>query len=284
MAASLVHVWNELDVARYKSEFYRQWFAGHHAGLMHHQALETMDTFDRAPTVRALRLWLLAGTKRRATLAQLVSQKPALFLPFEAALLKLGEESGALENCLRLLADYFAAEHRMIQWLKGKMSYPLFNLLAASFIAPFPLLFFGHTASYIAISFGSVTALLLAGGGMLKAAAAWYGQRPKLVLARLLRALTTAMEAGLSVDRAVTLAVDASGSEAIKAHIRRQGKAVGRQPLGKTFDGCPIVPRQAVAAMNVAEATGDYSSTLQKLAELYDEGFSKSGTSLAFPP
>lgn len=274
---NLAQAWAELDVARYKSEFYRQWYAGHHAGLVHHQALGTMDSFERAPTVRALRLWLLAGTKRRVTLAQLVAQKPALFLPFEAALLRLGEESGALENCLRLLADYFAAEHRMIVWLKGKMSYPMFNLLAASFIAPFPLLFFGHTAAYVTISFGSVAALLLAGGGILKAAAAWYGQRPKLVMARLLRALTTAVEAGLSMDRAVALAVDASGNEQIRAHVRAQGKAVASQPLSKTFDGCPVVPRQAVAAMSVAEATGDYGSTLQKLAELYDEGFTRSG-------
>lgn len=281
---SLAHAWAELDVARYKSEFYRQWYAGHHAGLMHHQVFETMDDFARSPSVAELRRWLLAGTKRRVSLAQLVAQKPALFLPFEAALLKLGEESGALENCLRLLADYFAAEHRLIVWLKGKLSYPMFQALAASFIAPFPLLFFGHTAAYIAIAGGSVGTLLLAGGGILKAAAAWYGQRPKFVLARLLRALTTAIEAGLSVDRAVTLAVDAAGSPPLTAHVRAQGRAVATQPLSKTFDRCQVVPQQAVAAMKVAEATGDYSSTLQKLAELYDEGFARSGGALAFPP
>lgn len=272
---SLAAAWAELDVARYKSEFYRMWYAGHHAGLTHPQCFEAMDDFRRSPTVHELRKWLLAGTTRRATLAQLVAAKPKLTLPFESALLRLGEESGALEHCLKLLADYFAAEHRLLVWIKKKLSYPMFQAFAACFIAPFALLFFGHTAEYLVISLGSATLLVLAGGTILKAASHWFGQRPKFVRARLLRALTTAVEAGLAMDRAVALAAEASDSDAVRAHVAAQGKAVGRQPLGKTFEGCTVIPREAIAAMNVAEATGDYSSTLAKLAAMYDGDYAK---------
>jgi hypothetical protein len=35
-----------------------------------------------------------------------------------------------------------------------------------------------------------------------------------------------------------------------------------------TFDGCPHVPFTAIAAMKVADASGDYGGTLKKMAEL----------------
>jgi len=271
MPLTLGQAWNELDTARHKSEFYRMWHVGHHAGLEHPKALETMDDFRRSPTVAKARQWLLAGTKRRQSLAAITRAKPALFTPFEAAILVLGEESGDLEHCLRLLAEYFATEHRLVLWLKKKMSYPMFNAVAATFIAPFPLLFFGHTGAYLLIVGGSLGTLALAGGGLLLAAARWFQQRPKYVRGRLLRSLTIGVEGGLPLGRAVQLAVDATANEAIRAHVARfTREQVSGQPLSKTFADCPFVDRPMVAAMEVAEASGDYSGTLRRLADLYE--------------
>lgn len=281
---SLVQAWAALDVGRYKSEFYRQWHVGVHAGLPHHRVLETMDVYERSREVRDLRAWLLAGTQRRVSLVQLTAQRPALFEPFEAALLRLGEEAGALEHCLRLLGDHFAAEHRLMLWVKKKLAYPMMNALAACFIAPLPTLVFGSTAVYLATAFGGVAALLLAGGGLLRGAAAWFRRRPTLVLARLLRALTTAVEAGLPLGRAVDLAVEATGDRALAAHVKAQGRRVSQQPLGRTFEGCALIPASVVAALHVAEATGDYGETLGRLADLYDPGGAAGrGAPLAFP-
>lgn len=271
MPLTLTQAWNELDAARFKAELYRMWYAGHHAGLEHPKALELMDDFHRSPTVAQTRTWLLQGTKRRQTLATITRAKPALFTPFEAALLVLGEESGALEQCLKLLAEYFAAEHRLVLWVKKKMTYPMFNCLAATFIAPFSLLFFGHTAAYLGIVVSGLTVELLAGGGLLLAAAKWFQQRPKYVRGRLLRALTIGIESGLPLGRAVELAVNATANQAIRAHVARfTREQLGSQPLSKTFANCPVVPREMAAAMEVAEATGDYTGTLKKMAELYE--------------
>jgi len=222
-----------------------------------------------------MRRWLLAGTKRRATLAQITTAKPELFLPFEAALLRLGEESGALETCLRLLADYFAAEHRLVLWLRKKLSYPTFQAFAAVVIGPLPWLFTGHPARYVVTAGGGVVALIVLGGVLLRAVARWYGARPKLVRARLLRALATAVEAGLPLDRAVALAVDAADSRPLRAHVAAQGARVGHQPLARTFEGFAALPREAIAAMHVAEASGNYGDTLTRLAALYDGDFGK---------
>jgi type II secretory pathway component PulF len=273
MPLTLAQAWNQLDTARFKSELYRMWYAGHHAGLEHARALEVMDDFQRSPAVAQARTWLLQGTKRRQTLATVTRAKPELFTPFEAALLVLGEESGSLEDCLRLLAEYFAAEHRLVLWVKKKLTYPTFNLLAATFIAPFPLLFFGHTAAYFGVVGLGLAALLLAGGSLLLAAAKWFQQRPKYVRGRLLRALTIGIESGLPLGRAVELAVSATANDAIRAHVARfTREQLSRQPLSTTFAGCPALPREMAAAMEVAEATGDYAGTLEKMADLYEGG------------
>jgi len=272
MPLTLTQAWNQLDTARFKSELYRMWYAGHHAGLEHPRALEAMDDFHRSPAVAKTRTWLLQGTKRRQTLATVTRAKPELFTPFEAALLVLGEESGALEECLRLLAEYFAAEHRLVLWVKKKMTYPMSQLLAATFIAPFPLLFFGHTWEYLGVVGLGLAALLLAGGSLLLAAAKWFQQRPKYVRGRLLRALTIGIESGLPLGRAVELAVSATANDAIRAHIARfTREQLSSQPLSTTFAGCPAMPREMAAAMEVAEATGDYSGTLRKMADLYED-------------
>jgi type II secretory pathway component PulF len=268
---TFVQAWNQLDTARFKSELYRMWYAGYHAGLEHPRSLETMDDFHRSPTVAKARTWLLQGTKRRQTLAAVTRAKPELFTPFEAALLVLGEESGQLEQCLHLLAEYFAAENRLVLWVKKKMTYPMFNVLAATFIAPFSLLFFGHTAAYLSIVISGLTVELLAGGSLLLAAARWFQQRPKYVRGRLLRSLTIAVESGLPLGRAIELAVNATANTAIRAHVARfTREQLGGQPLSRTFAECPVVPREMTAAMEVAEASGDYAGTLKKMAEFYE--------------
>jgi len=93
--------------------------------------------------------------------------------------------------------------------------------------------------------------------------------QPKYVRGRLLRALTIAIEAGLTLGRSATLAAEASGDAEVVAHVRRAGaKNVASQPLAVTFAGCPYLPAHAVAAMAIADASGDYSGTLRKMAEL----------------
>ena len=276
MVRSLAGAFADLDVSRHKAELYRMWLAGHHAGLEHPRILETLGPFGRSPSTEALRQYLLAGTKRRQALATLVRAKPALFAPFEAALLILGEESGSLEQCLRFLADYFAAEHRMMLWVKQKMTYPLIEMFAAAVIGPLPLLFSGHTAAYFPTAAAGVTVCIFMGGSVLMAVARYYSRQPKFVRARLARALTIAVEAGLPLGRAVELAVAATGDPVIAAYVGAiPAKTISTQPLARTFAGCPKVPREMVAAMEVADVSGDYTGTLKKLAELYDGDYAR---------
>lgn len=65
--------------------------------------------------------------------------------------------------------------------------------------------------------------------------------------------------------------MSATANDAIRAHVARfTREQLSSQPLSKTFAGCPVLPPEMTAAMEVAEATGDYAGTLRKMAELYE--------------
>jgi type II secretory pathway component PulF len=196
---------------------------------------------------------------------------PGAPVPFETALLALGRETGHLEEVTRLLAEYFAAEDRAVLKVLKHAAYPMTTALAATLIAPLPLLFTGAGALAYAATAGAGLALwAVAGGGLLTGVVGWYLQQPAFVLGRVLRAVVIAVEAGLPLGRAAGLAADASGSADVQAWVRRQGPRVAQQPLAATFRGCPHVGAPALAAMEVADASGDYAGTLGKLAELVE--------------
>jgi type II secretory pathway component PulF len=183
----------------------------------------------------------------------------------------LGDESGTLEQCLRLLADYWAGEHRMMLRVRQRLTYPIIQMFAAAVIAPLPLVFAGAVPAYVLTAAGGVALVAAAGGSVLLAAARRYGRQPRFVRARLLRAITIAIEAGLPLARAVELAAAASDDSAVIAHLAGIPlRTMATQPLARTFAGCPGIPREMVAAMEVADATGDYGGTLRKLADLYE--------------
>ena len=209
--------------------------------------------------------------RQRAGLSWPAEPAPGPPVPFEAALVALGKESGKLEDCLRLLADYFAAEDRMVLLVLRRAAYPMTVALAATFIAPLPLAFAGGTGAYLVTVGAGLALWLMAGGSLLQGVTNHYLAQPRYVIGRLLRALTFAVEAGLPLSRAALLAAEASGDAGVAAHVRRVGpRAAAVQPLAATFRGCPHVDATILAAMAVADVSGDYTGALKKRAELLE--------------
>jgi type II secretory pathway component PulF len=193
--------------------------------------------------------------------------------PFETAMVELGKESGALDDCLRLLAEYYAAEHRLVLRVARTAAYPVFTGVLATIIAPLPLAVAGGGGAY-ALTVGLGLAGWALGGRMvLGALVGRYLRAPRFALARLLRAIATAIAAGLPLGRAVSLGVAAAADPALAAHIAAQGPRVTSQPLATTLRGAPGVGFEVVAALQVADATGNYADTLVRLAERYESGW-----------
>jgi type II secretory pathway component PulF len=253
-----------------KAELYRMWHTGFHAGLTHGKILEAMGERP-SPSVEQLRSKLQQGMRRGRTITSIVQQYPRLVEPFEGALLRFGEESGSLETSLKTLAEHFALEHRLLTRVWSKMTYPLITSFLVIVIGSMPLLVAGKVATYLlAVAFG-VTVWYSFGGAVVSALAAKYANRREFLLARLARTLAMAIESGLPLDRAVVLAAEATGHADIIAHVRqRSAHAQATQSASETFTGCPMIPAEMIAAMKVAQVSGDFSGSLRKLAELYD--------------
>ena len=213
------------------------------------------------------RMWHL---RQRAGMAYPGEPSPHAPVPFELALVALGKESGKLEECLRLLADYFAAEDRAVMRVLKRAAYPMMVALAATFLGPLPLAFSGHTGAWLLATAAGLALWLSAGGSLLMGVVGRYLAQPRFVIGRLLRALTFAVEAGLPLGRAAELAAEASGDPGVVAHVRRLGARTAVQPLADTFRGCPQVDFSIVAAMEVADASGDYTGALKKRADLLE--------------
>ncbi|MEX2285227.1 MAG: type II secretion system F family protein [Gemmatimonadota bacterium] len=254
-----------------KAELYRMWHTGFHAGLTHGKVLDAMGVRDASPAVEQLRSRLQQGTQRGRTIASIVQQHARLVEPFEGALLRFGEESGSLEASLKTLAEHFALEHRLLTRVWAKLTYPLITSFLIICIAPMPQLVAGNVATYLlAVALG-VAVWYSFGGVVVSALAANYANRREFLLARLARTLAMAIEAGLPLDRAVVLAAESTGHPNIIAHVgQRSSQLQASQAASETFTGCPLIPAEMIAAMKVAEVSGDFSGSLRKLAELYD--------------
>ncbi len=155
-------------------------------------------------------------------------------------------------------------------WVKKKMSYPMMNVLAGIGIAPFPVLFFGDAVRYFTTVGIELVLAMAFGGALLRIVARHYRNRPKVVRARLCRALAIAVEAGLPMDLGVQAADDASLTE----HLARLPAAArANQTLADTLAGWSLLTPDMQQVLGVADQTGDYTNTLKRLADLYDDGF-----------
>lgn len=227
-----------------------------------------------AQHVESARTWLLDGTRRGVGVAHLVRQGGAQFEPFERSLLSLGDESGSLEESLRLLAEFYARKHRLMLKVRKQMAYPLFIGICATVIAPFPLLYFGQVLAYLATVAVGLSAWAVAGGAVVLAVANRYGGTPAMVRARLARALATAIEAGLPLGRAIRLAADASADPEVLRFVQSvDERTLSGQPIVVTLAQCPHMSPDFLAVLQVAETTGDFRNSIARLADLYEDGF-----------
>lgn len=268
----LSRAFEPLDDGRHRAEFYRLWHATFLAGFTHSKSMDTMGVRASNRTEEA-RLWVRDGTAQGRDLASLVQSGGSRFEDFERALITLGDETGRLEEVLRQLADFYARKHKLMLWVKKRMAYPLFTAIAACFVVPFPLLYFGYPAAYLISALTAVLLLLLSAQSIVSAVAARYGRNPQLARARMLRALATAIMAGITLPQAVRLAGAASSNREIERFVGSiDERRLGTTSMRDSLSGCPHLTPDFLAVLATAERTGDFTP-LQRLADLYDDGF-----------
>src|SRR6202012_233468 len=125
------------------------------AGARLDAALELLsgdsDVGRLRPVVGKLRAALLAGE----SLADAVTDHPMLFPPMYAALVRVGEVSGTLDQVLEMLGAERARSELMRRKLTDAMQYPAFVLVAAAGVMLFFILFVLPQFSTVLQDFGA---------------------------------------------------------------------------------------------------------------------------------
>lgn len=261
--------------AERRAAFYRGWQAAFGMGATHVNALNNLGMRFGSGDTERLRVYLGQATEKRTTLVDALKRAPAgMIAPFERALLALGEETGSLDRTLRQLADWYTGQHRLLVKLWARSTYPLFLTLFAAVALPLPLLFMGQSRQYLITAGTGVVLWWTFGGTLVYFPARYSAGRGKWVRARLARSLTIAIEAGMPLDRALDLSVAAAASPELEACVKRVPAAKRRaQPISQTLSGCPGIPAELIAAMQVAESTGNWGDSVGRLGELHEDGF-----------
>src|SRR2546425_1342745 len=145
-----------------RSEFYHQLAQLTAAGLGLVRALEQLKSHPparsfREPTQRLLNE-LAAGYTLTESLQRLGHWLPA----FDVAVLQAGEQSGRLDACFRLLADYYNDRARLARQVIADLAYPAF-LLHFAILTFLVVQFFSspNWAYWFGAAFGALLTLYL---------------------------------------------------------------------------------------------------------------------------
>src|SRR5438552_7162088 len=167
-------------------------------------------------------------------------QRAGHWLPeFDLALLGAGEQSGRLEACFRLLADYYQDRARLARQMIADLAYPAFLFHLAIFIFPFARFFTsGNWLAYLCQTLGVLVPLYALVALLIYAAQSHHGEtwrrwvesilhpipvlgtaRHYLALSRLAAALEALLSAGVTIIEAWEMAANASGSPALRRAV-----------------------------------------------------------------
>jgi len=224
---------------RRRSEFYHQLAQLTSAGISVPAALEQLRRNPPTPSYRQPIAQLQEDLQQGCTFTESVKRLGSWLPAFDLALIDAGEQSGRLDSCFRLLAEYYGDRARMA----GQI---LVDLASPAFLFHFAILVFSFVRFVgswnwigclwqIAFILGPIYGLIAAG---IYAAQSAHGEawrafmercvarvpmlgtaRRYLALGRLSAALEALLGAGVSIIEAWELAATASGSPALRRTV-----------------------------------------------------------------
>lgn len=254
-------------------------------------------------TVGGLCLRLERSLRRGLSLAQAMAAETDFFSPLAVALTAAGERSGALAGVWRELAQFYAKREEARQQLLQALLYPSFLLGAALLLLLFFLLYVlpalaqgygalgtapdAELASALALAVWLEThgAAILAGVGLLLAAAAFWRQRLELYLCRLpyvrglhssllenrfCKLLALLLRSGVALTEAVPLAAQVLTEPSVRqaallfAQALQRGMEIGRAAKLAVKLFSPLT-QELIAA---GAASGSLAVMLDEAAEL----------------
>lgn len=275
-----------------RGEFYYQLSAMIRAGLPLIGALQTLEKSPPAASYRKPVARMLAELQNRNTFTGALATIGDWLPVFDKALLEAGEKSGRLDECFRLLANYYEERAKLAREVIGQMIYPVCIVHFALLVFPVSLLVAAvlqdqwmplllNKAVLFGTLYGGGTALVLASSG---SRSSWWRAtmevvlgvipvlgraRQNLALARLTAALEALFSAGVGIVDAWELAARASGSPALAREVMKWRPLieVEQKTPGEILADASVFPAMFTSLYRTGEISGQLDDTLKRLHE-----------------
>lgn len=276
-----------------RSEFYHQFGVLLQAGIPLIQALETLRRSLPAGEMTRRIPHLLHGVKQGLNLTESFLGTGAIVPSFDIALLAAGERSGRLDQCLKLLGEFYRSSADWTRKVWGQCVYPFVIVHVGIFLGPITTLIIkGDVAGYLT---SVLTLLVPCYAVVLLIAWALQGDhrgavrrnlervfdrvplfgaaRRNLALSRLSLSLEALISAGVTILDAWPVAARASGAtrlvESTAAWIP-EATTSGLSP-GELLPRQSDFPEMFTSLYRTGETTGSLDETLRRLHAYYLE-------------
>jgi type IV pilus assembly protein PilC len=278
-----------------RAELYQQLNQLTSAGIPIVRALEQIERHPPASAYHKPLQHLLNEIAKGATLAESLQRLD--WLPaFDLALIGAGEQSGRLDACFRMLADYYNDRARVIRQVISQLIYPVGLVHMAAFVflivlpfahsqfnASLPLLF-AKAAIILSPLYGAVVLMIYATQS--KHGETWRAwieaflrlvpvlgkARHYLALSRLAAALEALISAGVNIFEAWDLAAIASGSPALRRAVAAwKSRVVAGQMPSEAVNLCPLFPGTFANLYASGEVSGKLDDSLRQINRIYNE-------------
>lgn len=257
------------------------------AGVNAHEAMAELATQTSDRRLARLAGEVAARLAQGSSLAEQLARYPALLPPRIPAAVRAGEQLGALPEVLASLAAQFTAEATLELRLRWVRRYYALVLVVAVLVAPFPLMIARGMAWYgdlllstlLPALFGAFVLLWLARTALNLPTLARvrttvqdllpvFGPIARWsALAQLLETLGLAQRAGLTLDRGLALAGEATARADLSRAAHHAGRAISRgASLAAALAEARVVPAQVREMLAVGERAGDLDGSIAEAA------------------
>jgi type II secretory pathway component PulF len=278
-----------------RSDLYYQIGSMISAGLRLREAVETLAAHPPSFALRRPLARLAKSLAEGNTFVDAISRSGKWITSFDIALLEAGERSGRLDQCLKILSNYYREQATLMQSVMGSLAYPVCVIHLALLIFPIDLftglILKSEVTPFVlakGLTFGVIYAAVF---GVLYACQpdrpeAWRavaekvlrkipvlgGALRKIAIARLATSLEALIAAGVSIFDAWELSAAASGSPQIKRAVLawRPDVESGTTPA-EAVAASGVFPTVFTNLYHTSEVTGQQEDTLKRINQVYYE-------------
>ena len=274
------------------------------------EAIDSLGTHNDNLAIQQMMMQLKGRLHEGVGLGDAMAQFPKLFSTMYVSMIRTAEVGGRLAETLNQAAEYQEASQEMKRKVKGAMAYPVVLLVVTSIVLIFMLTFvipqFSQLFTRMNAKLPIQTAILMSASVFLKER--WYlipivglsgffggraflktetGRRTltllslkfpgikdivvKVAVARILRALGTLLESGVSL----LVALEMAAQSVSNYHFERAMKVIVQsvsegKPLTQAMRETGVFPPMICQMISVGEKSGKLSSVLLRMAKFYE--------------